>query len=373
MRQFESGRRLHEQTIGQPPREHLSRLSWTIRWRPSDAENASLFGSVHPLEPDNPVAISLPFDFMSPTGLTALKILAGFSCLLLGSALFSHSAERLVHRLFRNRQAGSRILGNLSLSLPEAILPLYAFLVPQAPAASPSDHFSMNIGVGAILGAPAFLLLVLWPAYLWTTRKEPLVRTRRTQLARETPLLFFALAIALASGFVSSRPLHLFTGCLLLGLYLGAFYLIESPTDPMAEIPGQENGPPKPVDYLLFAASVVLILVGPEIFLSGLNALGRSFHSSLPFFLSMALSALATESPEALALFFLLRKKERALGFDVVWGSVSFQMTVSLSIGLFLSPWHLLKVHLLLGGVLLLALLASFLYAKSRQSARGIS
>ena len=60
---------------------------------------------------------------MSPTGLTALKILAGFSCLLLGSALFSHSAERLVHRLFRNRQAGSRILGNLSLSLPEAILP----------------------------------------------------------------------------------------------------------------------------------------------------------------------------------------------------------------------------------------------------------
>ncbi len=87
----------------------------------------------------------------------------------------------------------------------------------------------------------------------------------------------------------------------------------------------------------------------------------------------MALSALATESPEALALFFLLRKKERALGFDVVWGSVSFQMTVSLSIGLFLSPWHLLKVHLLLGGVLLLALLASFLYAKSRQSARGIS
>ncbi|MHB1287326.1 MAG: hypothetical protein ACYCYP_12385 [Leptospirales bacterium] len=303
-----------------------------------------------------------------------VKIASGFLFLLLGSALFSHTAERLVHRLFQNRQAGSRILGNLSLSLPEAILPLYAFLIqpaPSGPSSIHSAHFSMNIGVGAILGAPAFLLLALWPAYLWITRKVPLVETRRTQLGRETPLLFFALAIALTAGVVPSRPFHLFVGCLLIGLYLGAFFLIETPSNPTPDLPGEDSLPPSPADYLLFLVSIVLILVGPEIFLSGLNALGASLRSSLPFFLSMGLSALATESPEALALFFLLRRKERDLGFDIVWGSVSFQMTVSLSIGLLLSPWHLLKVHLLLGGTLLLALLASFLFAKITPSTKG--
>ncbi|MHB8422407.1 MAG: hypothetical protein ACYDAM_06495 [Leptospirales bacterium] len=300
------------------------------------------------------------------------KILTGFFLLLLGSALFSFTAERIVHRLFRNRQAGGRLLGNLSLSLPEAILPLYAFLTPSDPESPLSSHFSSNIGVGAILGAPLFLLLVLWPLYLWKTRKFPLVETRRIQLSRETPLLMSGLAIAMIAGVVPSRLLHLLTGCLLAGLYLGAFFLIESPPGHPNESPEQEHLPPSIRDYLLFACSAILILLGPEIFLSGLNALGRSLHSTFPLFLSMGLSALATESPEALALFFLLKRKERALGFDMIWGSISFQMTVSLSIGLFFSRWTLLNVHLALGGVLLMTLLLSFLYSRSTYASKGI-
>lgn len=303
-------------------------------------------------------------------GSIIFKIMTGFLLLLLGSGLFSFTAEKIVHRFFRNRQAGGRVLGNLSLSLPEAILPLYAFLAPSPPESSLSLNFSSNIGVSAILGAPLFLLLILWPVYLWKTRDSPLIESRRVQLSRETPLLALGLAIALISGVVPSRLLHLFAGCLLIALYLGAFFLIETPRKP-SDSHEQKVVPPTVRDYLLFGCSAILILAGPEIFLSGLNQLGQSFSSSFPLFLSMGLSALATESPEALALFFLLKRKESALGFDMIWGSISFQMTVSLSIGLFFSRWHLLNIHVTLGGILLLTLLVSFLYSRSRYAFRG--
>lgn len=281
-----------------------------------------------------------------------------------GALFFSHAAERLTRRLFSNRQMGARILGNVSLSLPEAVLPVFAFLTMERHP-GPGSARSLDIGLGAILGAPAFLLLVLWPLYLWFTRHHPLPASRHRQLVREPPLLMAALGGALALGFVPVPGLKIAGGFLLLGLYLFLVLRIEPhPEDSDGtELPAaaRPDDPVRATDWVAFLAGTGLILYGPDLFLSGLGELSGTGAPATPFLLSLVLSALATESPEMLALIFFLRRGERVLGFDIVWGSISFQLTVSLSVGLFLSSWTLSPRHAVLGGILLAVLLASVL------------
>jgi cation:H+ antiporter len=304
------------------------------------------------------------------------RLLTGFLLVAVGSALFSHAAERLIGRFFSNRQLGARILGNVSLSLPEAVLPLFAFLSTDRNAGTGPD-LSMEIGVGAVLGAPAFLLLVLWPLYLWHTRRHALPSSRRRQLVREIPLLGAALGGALLLGLLNPPWLKVSGGILLLGLYVVLFFRIEShPGEPPetsagdTASPGTDKEDPARIgDAIAFLSGTGLILYGPDLFLSGLRELSGQEHAATPFLLSLFLSALATESPEMLALLIFLRKGERALGFDIVWGSISFQLTVSLSIGLFLSPWTLSGHHLILGALLLLVLGSSYLYGRRESHA----
>lgn len=296
---------------------------------------------------------ALPLD-----GWAVVRLGSGFILIATGSALFSHAAERLTHRLFSNRQLGARLLGNLSLSLPEAVLPLFAFLT--------ADHNTvpsqtLDIGVGAILGAPAFLLGVLWPLYLWFGRTHPLPAIRRNQLAREPPILGAGLIGALALGFVQSEGGKTAGGVLLLALYAFLVARIE----PHESETRPEDQPAKAVDGLAFLAGTGLILFGPELFLSGLRELSGTGPSSSPFLLSLVLSPLATELPELLALIYFLRRGNRTMGFDIVWGSISFQLTVSLSVGLFLSPWILTARHAVLGGILAAILLLSALLGRS--------
>lgn len=291
-------------------------------------------------------------------GGAVVRLGSGFILIAAGSALFSHAAERLTQRLFSNRQMGARLLGNLSLSLPEAVLPLFAFLTADH---TPGPSYSMDIGVGAILGAPAFLLGVLWPLYLLSGRKIPLPSIRRNQLVREPPILAAGLIGALCLGYVQSAWVKTAGGVLLLALYAFLVARIE----PHETDSAPENQPASPVDGLAFLAGTGLILYGPELFLSGLREISGTGPSSAPFLLSLALSPLATELPELLALIFFLRRGNRTMGFDIVWGSIGFQLTVSLSVGLFLSPWTLTTRHAVLGGILACVLVASAIFGRS--------
>ncbi|MCL4462028.1 MAG: hypothetical protein M1297_10050 [Nitrospirae bacterium] len=288
-----------------------------------------------------------------------LTLLTGFSLILAGSVLFSRSAEQLVENLFRGHPLGMRILGILSLSLPEAILPLMAFRTPADGLSHPPDS-SLDIGVGAILGAPSFLLLLLWPLYLVRTRGQ--TSARPGQLRREIPLLAFALAFALAAGKTPSPRLHLLTAGLLLGLFGVSLLTLhpdpETPRDPALALPFRPFR-----EIALFLTASFLIIAGPRIFLSGLFAWQQAHPGPAPFWISMVLSALATESPEALALLLLLRKGERNHGFDIVWGAIGFQLTVPPAIGLALSPWILTARHYTMGFLLLAVLFASWFTA----------
>ena len=288
----------------------------------------------------------------------AILLTAGGLLLILGgSILFSHSAEALTQQLFKNHSLGRRILGNVSLSIPELILPLFSFL-------GGSGEGRKDAGIGAILGAPLLLIAVLWPMTLFITRKSPIPSSEKRQLSKEAPILAGGLSLALLAGEFPSHTLHLIIGILLLFLYPAILFGIKGEELP-ADTDNQQNHPTIIQTALLFLSGVTLLLTGPVLLLKGILQFGGSGGGKTVFLLSILLSSLSTESPEALSLFMLLKKRDIPAACAILWGSIHFQLTVSLATGLLLSPWIIQERHLAAGAILILALLLSTLWARS--------
>lgn len=286
----------------------------------------------------------------------------GFLLILGGSALFSHSAEALTKHLFKNHSIGRRILGNISLSIPELILPLFSFL-------GGSGAGRKDAGIGAILGAPLFLIAILWPMTLFITRKSPVPIQEKNQLAKEAPILAAGLTLALLAGYFRSPALHWTVAILLLFLY-PAILLGVKGEDPDDTTPDKPDSPHFLRTVLSFLSGVGLLFIGPVLLLKGILQFGGSGGGDTIFLLSIVLSSLSTESPEALSLFMLLRKRDIPAAYGILWGSIHFQLTVSLASGLLLSPWIIQERHFAAGGVLIGALLFSTFWARSRTDRR---
>jgi Ca2+/Na+ antiporter len=286
-----------------------------------------------------------------------LLTIGGFLFILGGSTLFSHSAEALTQQLFKNPSLGRRILGNISLSIPELVLPLFSFL-------GGSGSGRKDAGIGGILGAPLFLIAILWPITLFITRKSPAPAAEKKQLGKEAPVIAAGLAAALLAGQSSSITLHWSVAILLIFLYPAILFTIKG--DATENIVSEQTGnQPFLKTGFLFLIGVGFLIIGPILLLRGILFFGGPNGGTTIFILSLILSSLSTESPEALSLFMLLKRRDIPAAYAVLWGSIHFQLTVSLASGLLFSTWNIEKRHIVVGIILIIALLLSTLWARS--------
>lgn len=260
---------------------------------------------------------------MNPLASPSVPLSGGFLLIVAGSALFTRSIEPTVARFFENRNQGLRILGNLSLSLPELLLPFIAFLTP---GASPTR---IAAGTGALFGPPLFLGIALLPLAVFLRRPQARV------LAREGPLLAGGLGAALLL-FDHSLPFRLLLALVLLALYVGGLlFTPASDADPLLpdDLPGWRLS-----DGLFLGIGALLMGIGSHLFLAGIEMLRHTVGVS-PFWTALLLGPIATEAPELLTLTHFLRKKSLPEAFSILWGSIHLQATLSIALGLLASPW----------------------------------
>lgn len=284
-----------------------------------------------------------------------LPLTAGFTLIVVGSALFTHSIEKTAIRFFDNKNRGLRILGNLSLSLPELLLPLIAFL---SPGKSPDTVLA---GTGAIFGSPLFLLLFLLPLGFWLTVLE--LRTLR----KEIPLLLAGIAGGLL---LFEHPVlpRIFLAILLGGLYLHGIFSISEHQD-FSEESEMTLSPWRIRDGFIVILGALLMGAGSRIFLAGIDLVKSSLGLS-PFWTALILAPLATEAPELFTLLHFLRKRHIPASFSILWGSIHLQVTLSLALGLVASPWTGSRSATTAGEILLGALGLLFVVAWLRREGR---
>jgi cation:H+ antiporter len=309
-------------------------------------------------------------------GVTLLMLALLIAGLLYACEAFTNAIEWLGHKLGLNEGAVGSVLAAVGTALPETLVPLVAL----AASAWMGQAGGGEVALGAIVGAPFMLstlaMGVSGVAVLVAARQG--LRTLEVTadgVVMERDLRFFLICFtpAMAAGFIPSRPLHLALGVALLGAY--AYYVKKTLDDP-----GELSGMPEALHFgrnhdnpplALVVTQVVVSLLG--IALAAHFFVGRVEHlatllAASPLILSLVITPVATELPEKFNSVLWIRARKDTLALGNVTGAMVFQSCIPVTVGLWLTPWHLSGSSMIAAGVAWLA--GMFQYLQVRRTGR---
>ncbi len=291
---------------------------------------------------------------------------------LAGASLFTNGLEWFGRRLRMSDRAVGSVFAAVGTAMPETMVPIIAILFGSKEAGHP-------VGIGAIIGAPFMLatlaMFVSGVAVFWNKDNRPAypkmnVDAGVIKLNLECFLGFYALAIS--ASFVNVFLFKLFISCLLVLFYaIYAVYAVKSVGFPASEsdylepcrfAPKSKN-PPLTVIFAQITAALVLIIWGAELFVDAIQAISLALGAS-PLILSMIIVPVATELPEKFNSVVWIKKGKDTLALGNITGSMVWQSTAIMTVGIMLTDWKLGTAEML--SVLLTVLATLLVYAQLR-------
>ena len=278
--------------------------------------------------------------------LVVIELLGALVLVVVAADAFTNAVEWIDAKSKLTRGAAGAIVAAIGSSLPETIVAVIALVVL-------GDPRSQAIGIGAVIGAPFMLATVIFSLI----GVIGLVRRPRTALpALAIPVaptifggtLFLAtFALALGASFLRAHVIHVAAAVIVLIAY-GAYLLYHLRAQDQA---GEEEPPALRIAPSSRNPSVALIVVQLAIALGLSVVASRLFIASLwqaslvfgvsPFVISIFLSPIATELPEASSVMIWMRRKEDNLAMGNVLGAMMFQTSIACAIAMVATPWLL--------------------------------
>jgi cation:H+ antiporter len=293
--------------------------------------------------------------------LPLVELIASFVLVALAADAVTNAVEWIDARTGLTSSASGAIVAALGSSLPETIVAFIALVVLRDPR-------SQAIGIGAVIGAPVMLGTVV----LSLMGVLALVRARRGGRAKlEIPVppmvfgatLFIAtFALALAASFVSSRSIHIAAAIAVLLSYAGYLFYHLRVVEPEAETapPRLRIAPRLAEPPMRFIAAQLVIALAMSALASRWLVASLSGVAALlaiaPFVMSLVLSPIATEVPEAMSVTLWLRRGEDTLALNNVIGAMMFQTSIACAIAILATPWVLPRGAYVAGAAVLLAM-----------------
>ena len=303
-----------------------------------------------------------------------LGLLVSLSVILLGSELFTNGVEWAGKRLKLAEGAVGSLLAAVGTALPETLVPIVAIFFSTA-------HAGMDVGVGAIAGAPFMLatlaFFVMGGIVLVSSRRgrrSPRIQADPAVIGQDLRFFMGLYLLAVLVTFTPSTAVRLGVAAVLVLGYAYYAYLH------LREEGGDAHDPhPLHLSRLLpvrprlrfigsqILGGLLLIVGGAHFFVTYVTVLAQQWDVS-PLVLSLLITPVATELPEkANSALWLLRGKD-TLALGNVTGAMVFQSSVPVAIGVVFTPWDL-KGLTLISAVLALGASAVF-YAVLRRRHR---
>ena len=302
--------------------------------------------------------------------LYTLLFLVSVAVTLGACTLFTNAIEWLGKRFNLSDGAIGGVLAAIGTTLPETSIPVIAIFFG-------TSHAEVEVGLGAILGAPFMLttlvipiLAVLLIVYARLGKRTAAFRLNYRDVRGDLFFFVMAYSLALACAFVPSRSMHIVAAIGLISLYLYYVKLKFSETDE-----GGSEGGLEPLLFARKAATPSFGLIGLQALL-GLVGLALGAHlfvlaaetiagalSISPLILALLVAPLATELPEMSNSFLWLYRKKDRLAVGNVTGAIVFQGTIPVSIGLLGTDWTLAPTALIT--MVLAVTAATFLLAQA--------
>jgi cation:H+ antiporter len=289
-----------------------------------------------------------------------LQLVATLVLVALASDAFTNAVEWLGVRLNLTRSASGAIVAALGSSLPESIIAVVALVILR-------DERSQQIGIGAVLGAPfmlgtAVFCLIGLMALARDRKRETVQLSAPFQPTMFGMNLFFGtFALALAASFVRSFSIHAAAAVAVVCAYvwylryhLRAEQLEAEPSPPRLRL-APRSAEPRMVVVVL----QLVLALGVTIFASRwfVVTVGRaaSVLALAPFVVSVILSPIATELPEASNVVLWMRRREDSLALANVLGAMMFQTSMTCALAMLVTPWQLSLNAYAAGAAVLLA------------------
>ncbi|MBK9307446.1 MAG: sodium:calcium antiporter [Nitrospira sp.] len=262
-----------------------------------------------------------------------------------GCALFTNAIEWLGKRRGISEGAVGSIFAAIGTTLPETSIPIIAIFFGES-------QEEMEVGLGAILGAPFMLstlvlpiLAVLLLLYARAGKRAARFQLNYREIMTDLTFFMFGYLIALGCAFSPSRLIHLIAAGLLVCLYLYYMKVKLTPTD--AEEGSEleplifDKGASTP-SYLKIGLQAFLglggLILGAHLFVMAAESMAGLFEMS-PLILALLIAPLATELPEMSNSFLWLYRKKDRLAVANVTGAMVFQGTLPVSLGLIGTEW----------------------------------
>jgi cation:H+ antiporter len=289
-----------------------------------------------------------------------LQLVATLVLVTLASDAFTNAVEWLGVRLNLTRSAAGSIVAAIGSSLPESIIAVVALLILR-------DQRSQQIGIGAVLGAP----FMLGTAVFCLIGLIALARDRkggRVQLSAPFQptmfgmnLFFGTFALALAASFVRSFALHAAAAVAVLCAYVVylRYHLRAEQQEAEPSPPRLRLAPRSPQPPMVAVVLQLILALGVTIFASRwfIVTVGHAATALAlaPFVVSVILSPIATELPEASNVVIWMRRREDSLALANVLGAMMFQTSMTCALAMLVTPWQLSPNAYAAGGAVLLA------------------
>ena len=280
-----------------------------------------------------------------------LEILLKLLLILAAAEIFTNALEHLGEHLGISEGVTGSIFAAIGTAMPESMVPLVAVMAGGADAA-----VNMEVGTGAILGAPLMLsTLSLSLMALSVLGKRGLMGTLNPEpVGLKRDLSCFLLAFAIAFGTLllpaDAALLRAFAAIILVGIYFtyvlltlrASAQLVEDGHGTVAHsaLFLSRLGLPAHLAVTVLQALIGLGLLvwGAKIFVNAIEHASTLFGIS-PLLLSLLIVPVATELPEQVNSLFWIRRGKDTLAFGNITGAMVFQGSLLPALGLTITPW----------------------------------
>jgi cation:H+ antiporter len=274
----------------------------------------------------------------------ALQVILALLLLVLASDAFTNAVEWIGALFGLTRSAVGAIVAAIGSSLPETMVAFIALVLL-------ADPSSQAIGIGAVIGAPLMLSTVVFCLIglgaIALGKKHDAVEAPARPVIVGLALFSCTFALVIGASFAPTLPVRAGAATLAICAYVAYLIyhmrlrLVESDESPARlRLAPKAPRPRLRLVLLQLAIATVLTALAARWFVASLGSLSAALAVS-PLVLSILLSPLATELPEALNSVIWMRRDLDDLALGNVIGAMMFQTSIAGAIGMLATPWVL--------------------------------
>lgn len=295
------------------------------------------------------------------------QMVMSLALILISCEFFTNGVEWLGKKLKVGDGVVGSVFSAVGTCLPETMVPIIAIMFLG------DNKESIDIGVGAILGAPfmlstlAFFITGLSVLAFWSKRKTGMTMNINNDiLSRDISFFIVAYSLGISTAFIKIQFIKGIISAFLIATYI--YYVILTVRQDKTSYGHLEklyltrlfNMKPN-IQSILIQVSMALagIIFGAHLFVKNIEVTSELLGVSV-LILSLIVTPIATELPEKFNSVIWISKRKDTLALGNITGAMVFQSCIPVSIGIIATPWNL--NHYIIVSAVMATLSASVTY-----------